>query len=46
MKLLTDYQGRAVRLTPEREQHIAEHPEMGAMMDELEKTLNHPEHVI
>ena len=46
MKLLTDYQGRAVRLTPEREQHIAEHPEMAMMMDELEKTLNHPEHVI
>lgn len=46
MKILTDYQGRAVRLTPEREQHIAGHPELAVMMDELERALNDPQQVI
>ena len=28
MKVFEDYAGRAVRLTPEREMHILDHPEM------------------
>ena len=31
VKVLTDYEGRAVRLTDERMAHILEHPEMMGM---------------
>jgi hypothetical protein len=31
MKILKDYQGRAVRLTDERLAHILEHPEKGVL---------------
>ena len=46
MKIYSDYQGRAVRLTPERERHIAEHSEMAGLMDELAVALKHPQQVI
>jgi hypothetical protein len=46
MKTLTDYQGRAVRLTNERLAHILEHPEMHEMEPALTETLRQPAHVI
>lgn len=46
MKILTDYEGRAVRLTDERLAHIFEHPEMVGMADRIEETLAEPERVI
>jgi len=46
VKILTDYEGRAVRLTDERLAHILEHPEMVGMEDRIEETLSEPERVI
>lgn len=45
MKILTDYEGKAVRLTDERLAHILEHPEMVGMEDRIEDTLAAPERV-
>lgn len=45
MKRLFDYQGRTVRLTDERFQHILEHPEMVGMEAAIEQTLREPETV-
>ena len=39
MKRLVDYQGRTVRLTDERVQHILDHPEMVGMEAAIEQTL-------
>lgn len=46
MKILTDHEGRAIRLTDERLAHILEHPEMVGMQHEIEETLAAPERVI
>ena len=46
MKTLVDFQGRPVRLTDERQQHILEHPEMAGMESALEETLRDPQLVI
>jgi hypothetical protein len=46
MKILVDYQGRPVRLTDERRQHILEHPEMAGMESALVETLRDPQLVI
>ena len=46
MRLLKDYQGRGVRLTEERLQHILEHPEMADLESALEETLREPQYVI
>lgn len=46
MKTLTDYQGRAVRLTDERLAHILEHPEMADLEAALVETLAHPTLVV
>jgi hypothetical protein len=46
VKILTDYEGRAVRLTDERLAHILEHPEMAGMEGRIEETLAAPERVI
>ena len=46
MKIFTDYEGRAVRLTAERLAHILEHPEMAEMLDKIEETLARPERVL
>ena len=46
MKVLKDYQGRAVRLTDERLAHILEHPEMAALETALTETLAHPALVV
>ncbi len=46
VKVLTDYEGRAVRLTDERMAHILEHPEMVGMEARIEETLANPERVM
>ena len=46
MKTLTDFQGRAVRLTDERLAHILEHPEMADLEAALIATLEHPTLVV
>ena len=46
MKTLIDFQGRPVRLTDERRQHILEHPEMAGMESDLAETLRDPQLVI
>ena len=46
MKLLGDHQGREVRLTDERRQHILEHPEMTSLEAALEQTLRQPQCVV
>lgn len=43
MKIFVDYQGRLVRLTDERWQHILRHPEMVAMENAIEATLKYPQ---
>jgi hypothetical protein len=45
-KLLLDFQGREVRLTAERHEHILDHPEMMEMDPEIEETLLNPERVV
>jgi len=46
MPYVTDFQGRTIRLTEERWQHISEHPEMTGMRDAVETTLRSPEVVV
>jgi phage-Barnase-EndoU-ColicinE5/D-RelE like nuclease2 len=46
MRILTDYQGRRIRLTDERMEHIFQHREMERMEQALEQTLRDPERVI
>jgi hypothetical protein len=42
-QILTDYQGRQIRLTDERKQHILAHPEMLEMESAIAIALTHPE---
>ena len=46
VKRLLDYEGRSIRLTAERWEHIQDHPEMAGMGEALEQTLAAPEVVI
>jgi len=46
MKILSDHEGRAIRLTDERLAHILEHPEMAGREAAVEETLAHPERVV
>jgi hypothetical protein len=46
MLVLSDYEGRAVRLTDERWRHIEEHPEMAGTREAVAETLREPEVVI
>jgi hypothetical protein len=46
MKILKDFEGRTIRLTKERLQHIGEHPEMVGMTHAIEETLASPQKVI
>ena len=46
MKILVDFQGRAIRLTDERLAHILEHPEMQAMEQAIVDTLLAPARVV
>ena len=43
MKIFTDYDGRTVRLTPEREAHILDHPEMHGLLDRVGESVSKPE---
>ena len=43
---IRDFEGRVVRLTPERLRHILEHPEMENMAGTIEETLGAPERVV
>ena len=43
MKIFTDYDGRPVRLTPEREAHILDHPEMPGLLDRVGEAVSKPE---
>jgi len=45
-KTLKDIEGREVRLTKERLEHILEHPEMAGMLDAIAETLGSPETVM
>jgi len=45
-RLLTDYQGRRIRLTHERLRHILEHPEMRRLERCIEETVRQPERVV
>ncbi|MBZ0279204.1 MAG: hypothetical protein K8L97_00605 [Anaerolineae bacterium] len=44
--VLRDYQGRSIRLTGERWEHILVHPEMVEQRNRLEETLTQPDFVI
>ncbi len=46
VRVLTDYEGRQVRLTDERLAHIREHPEMVGLESAIAETLAHPQRVI
>jgi hypothetical protein len=46
MDLLTDFEGRSIRLSDERWQHICQHPEMAGMRQPIEETLKWPEAVV
>ncbi len=46
MVVLTDYEGRPVRLTDERWGHIEEHPEMVRLREAIAETLRKPEAVV
>lgn len=46
MKILTNYEGRSIRLTDERLAHILEHPEMQGMEDRIEETVRSPHKVL
>jgi hypothetical protein len=43
---ITDYQGRSIRLTAERREHILEHPEMADQLARVLETLQAPESVV
>ena len=46
MVILTDYEGRSIRLTDERWRHIEEHPEMVGLRGAVAETLRKPEAVV
>ena len=46
MPILRDFQGRAIRLTDERRQHILEHPEMSGLESSIGETLADPQAVV
>jgi hypothetical protein len=46
MRILQDFQDRAVRLTDERLRHILEHPEMANLESAVAETLRFPQLVI
>jgi hypothetical protein len=46
VRLLDDYQGRAIRLTDERRNHILRHPEMVGLDEDIERALARPDSVV
>ena len=45
-EVLTDHEGRAIRLTEERWAHVLDHPEMVDQRERLEETLAEPDMVV
>ncbi len=45
-RILTDFEGKPVRLTEERREHILEHPEMATLETALDDTILNPETVV
>lgn len=45
MGVITDHEGREIRFTKERLDHILEHPEMAGMLNAITETLGEPETV-
>ncbi|MEX0691073.1 MAG: hypothetical protein WD934_08455 [Gemmatimonadales bacterium] len=46
MRILRDFEGRAIRLTEERLEHILSHPEMSGLEGSIEEVLRSPETVV
>ena len=46
MRMLKDFEGRQIRLTDERLEHILDHPEMRGLTRSIEETLAYPQKVI
>lgn len=46
MQILRDFDGRAIRLTDERREHILSHPEMSGLEDSISEVLATPEAVV
>jgi hypothetical protein len=44
--ILTDHEGRTIRLTAERQAHILEHPELEDQLDRLKETIAQPSVII
>jgi len=44
--ILTDHEGREIRLTDERREHILEHLEMVDQFERIAETVNNPETVV
>ncbi|MDQ7026663.1 MAG: hypothetical protein Q9P44_14035 [Anaerolineae bacterium] len=44
--ILTDHEGRNIRLTSERREHILEHPEMAQQFERIAETVKSPETII
>jgi len=44
--LLTNYEGREIRLTAERRAHILNHPEMAEQFERIAETLKTPETIV
>ncbi len=46
MPIVWDIEGRAIRLTDERRDHILEHPEIAVLEGSIEETLRRPDAVM
>lgn len=46
MRVLIDHEGRAIRLTTERQNHILQHPEMLGLDEEIARALAVPDSVL
>ena len=46
MRVLRDFEGRTIRLTNERLEHILAHPEMKGLIHVIEQTLAYPQRVV
>ncbi len=44
--ILIDHEGREIRLTAERREHILEHPEMAEQFERIQETIKSPETII
>jgi len=46
VRILKDFEGRQIRLTDERLEHILDHPEMRGLPPSIEETLAYPQKVV